>query len=143
MLVGTSVGMTLVEIMSSTDIRGTRLNVPGAFFDLAAIPDERLFVGVRGSDVGVFSISNLIAVPPLNCFYGVVELEEGSDNHQIVIGQDLQHAYILSYLSDRGISRLVAYNYRFHSITQEMDIPGYPLDLQISGNGDIYVLTAE
>ena len=141
MLVGTSDGVALIEVLGPTDIRGSMLGTPIFFLDLVAVPNDTVFVGVSSSRVGIFDLYPLSLTPPESPFYGKVELE--GSNHILAMGQDWQHAYVLSYLSDQGISRLVSYRYNSHTISQEVDIPGYPLDLKVSGNGYIYVLTTE
>ncbi|MCK5842689.1 MAG: hypothetical protein KAH31_11000, partial [Candidatus Sabulitectum sp.] len=144
MLVGNSVGVDLIEVLSPTDLRGTRLYNQGAMVALAAVPDDTIFVGVKGirnpsvGTVDVF-IPQFVEPPPPE-FYGAIAID--GTGHLLAMGQDWQHAYVLSYLGD-NTSRLISYNYRFSETPLELDLPGFPLDLKVSGDGVIYVLTTE
>lgn len=144
MLVGTSSGIHLIEVLSPTDIRGTVLYDEGALLALAAVPDDTIFVGVRGilhASVGIVDVFvPEFADPPPPEFYGAIEIE--GTTHFLAMGKDWQHAYVLSYLGD-NTSRLISYNYRFSETPLELDLPGFPLDLKVSGDGVIYVLTTE
>lgn len=144
MLVGTSAGIDLIEVLSPTDLRGTRLYQQGALLALAAVPDDTIFVGIKGiqsASVGIVDvfIPQFVDPPPPE-FYGAISIDGTA--HFLAMGQDWQHAYVLSYLGD-NTSRLISYNYRFSETPQELDIPGFPLDLKVSGDGVIYVLTTE
>ncbi|MCK5133720.1 MAG: hypothetical protein KAR40_16400 [Candidatus Sabulitectum sp.] len=140
MLVGTSDGLCLIEILSPSTIRYVVWGLQKAYMALAAVPDDSIFVGVTRNSVGIFDLFVPLTEPPTPNFYGGVSIEGNTDF--IAMGHDWQHAYVLSYLGD-NTSRLVSYNYRFHTISQEVEIPGYPLDLEVSGNGVIYALTTE
>ncbi len=52
------------------------------------------------------------------------------------------YAYVLSYLGD-NTSRLVCYNCTYGNIEGQVDLQGYPLDLEISPGGTLLVLTTE
>ena len=54
---------------------------------------------------------------------------------------DGSHVYVLSYLGD-DISRLVAYNCSDYFIESQIDLQGFPLDLEISSGGTLLALTA-
>ena len=136
LLVGTSDGPCLIEVLSSSTIRYVIYGLDIPFMALSAVPNDSIFVGVTNYSVGIFSPTVLLE----ENFYGGVSIEGNIDF--IAMGHDWQHAYVLSYLGD-NTSRLVSYNYRFHTISQEVEIPGYPLDLEVSGNGVIYALTTE
>ncbi|MCK5036083.1 MAG: hypothetical protein KAS73_09350 [Candidatus Sabulitectum sp.] len=150
MLVGTSAGIDLIEVISPTDIRGTRLYQGGAFFALASVPDDTIYVGVKKPLYGAGEVAVSVGIvdvfipefadPPPPEFYETIEIE--GTGHLLAMGKDWQHAYVLSYLGD-NTSRLISYNYRFSETPQELDLPGFPLDLKVSGNGVIYVLTTE
>ncbi len=58
-----------------------------------------------------------------------------------IIG-DYSYAYVLSYLGD-NTSRLVCYNTTFYDIESQVDLQGYPLDLEVSPGGTLLVLTTE
>lgn len=143
-LVGTSGGIHLIEVLSPTDLRGTQLSSEGACLALASVPDDTIFVGVKGirsASVGIVDVFMPQFVdPPPPEFYETIGID--GTVHFLAMGQDWQHAYVLSYLGD-NTSRLISYNYRSSETPQELDIPGFPLDLKISGDGVIYVLTTE
>ncbi len=143
MLVGTSSTINMIEVLSPTIIRNTtvyELSPGESCMALAAVTDDSIFVGVLGNHIGIVDAFTAIQFPPPPIFYGGVKIEGNS--HFIAMGQDWQHAYVLSYLGDYT-SRLVSYNHSSHTISQEVQIPGYPLDLKVSGNGVIYALTTE
>ncbi len=142
MLVATSGGLSIVEILSPTNIRSINYDKLGSFLDIACVPDDSVFVGITDGAhyVGILDIFVELEWPPSPMFYGTICLE--GEGHILAMGQDWQHVYILSYLGD-GISRLISYNYLFFTIDQMVEIPGHPLDLGVSGNGVIYVLTSE
>jgi len=144
MLVGNSAGVDLIEVLSPTDLRGTGLYREGAMVALAAVPDDTIFVGVKGirnASVGIVDvfIPQFVEPPPPE-FYEAIEIDGTA--HFLAMGQDWQHAYVLSYLGDNS-SRLISYNYRFSETPLELDLPGFPLDLKVSGDGVIYALTTE
>ncbi len=64
------------------------------------------------------------------------------DIHYMCVEPDGSHAYILSYLGDNA-SRLISYNCSSYLIESQVDLRGYPLDLDISPGGTLLVLTAE
>ncbi|MCK5036084.1 MAG: hypothetical protein KAS73_09355 [Candidatus Sabulitectum sp.] len=144
MLVGNSAGIDLIEVLSPTDLRGTQLYKGGTMVALAAVPDDTIFVGVKGIHnaavgiVDVFIPQFVEPTPPE--FYEAIEIDGTA--HFLALGQDWQHAYVLSYLGD-NTSRLISYNYRFSETPLELDLPGFPLDLKVSGDGVIYALTTE
>ncbi len=73
---------------------------------------------------------------------GFVQIE--GETHYIctdIIG-DYAYVYVLSYLGD-NTSRLVCYNSSFYNIESQVDLQGYPLDLEISPGGTLLVLTTE
>jgi len=144
MMVGTSDGVFLVEVLSPVSLRRTTLKQGITCLSLAAVPYDTIFVGVLGippSLVGTIDLfTSQFEEPPAPEIYGTIGIEGTS--HLLAMGQDWQHAYVLSYLGD-NTSRLVSYNYRFTETPLELDLPGYPLDLKVSGNGVIYALTTE
>lgn len=71
---------------------------------------------------------------------GAVAIE--GDTHLICAGQDGLHAYVLSYLGN-SVSRLSAYNYETFTVDGQLDLGGYPMDLDVSGSGEILVLTTD
>lgn len=145
MLVGTSDGISLIEVLSPTQIRTVGLNTDRPFPALACVPDDTVFVGVTGDYSNLYVGMVDVFIPGFEWpqpdeFYASIGIS--GITPFLAMGQDWQHAYVLSYIGD-NTSRLVSYNYRFYTIDQEIDISGYPLDLKVSGSGVIYALTAE
>ena len=141
MIVGTSGGVYLIDVLSPVDIRSKFLKEVSPIREIIPIPDDTLLVGISSSnDVGIFYLFNPPAVPPLPYFWGGQRIQ--GDQYKIAMGKDWQHAYVLTYLGNE-VSRLYAYNYRSYLITQTVDIPGVPLDLEVSGDGTIYALTTQ
>ena len=58
-----------------------------------------------------------------------------------IIG-NYSYAYVLSYLGD-NTSRLICYNTTSYDIESQVDLQGYPLDLEVSPGGTLLVLTTE
>lgn len=139
LLVGTSNGVSLIEVLSLSDLRVTEVSTI-AFYALAAIPNDTLFVGVAGGDIGMVNPWVSFTWPPGPFFYQNVSVS--GDTYFVAVGSDWKHAYLLSYLGD-NVSRLLSYNYLSYKIDQTIDIPGYPLGFEVSGSGNIYVLTTE
>ena len=138
--VGTSDGLNSVEVLGPASLRFIRLpKVTGSFSAMEAVPNDTLFVGMRNNSVGIIDVFHHETMPGLSFYNG--ENIPGS-SFSVAMGNDMKHAYVLSYIGD-NTSRLTSYNYRFIEEPMELDIPGYPLDLKVSGNGDIYVLTTE
>ena len=52
------------------------------------------------------------------------------------------YAYVLSYLGD-NTSRLICYNCTYFNIESQVDLQGYPIDLEMSPGGTLLVLTTE
>lgn len=142
-LVGTSGGVNLVEILGPGSLRNTIMDEPVPCLALAAVPDDTVFVGVKGYpgavSVGVVDVFNSqVHIPPLPEYYGEIGIT--GDSHFIAIAQDSVHAFVLSSIGN-STSRLVSYNYTTYTIDQQIDLPGFPLDLKVSDDGNIYALT--
>ena len=76
------------------------------------------------------------------CWAGLIPIE--GEIHHIctdIIG-NYSYAYVLSYLGD-NTSRLVCYNTTSYNIESQVDLQGYPLDLEVSPGGTLLVLTTE
>ncbi len=138
--VGTTDGLNTVEVLGPASLRLNRLERDvGSFSAMEAVPNDTIFVGMRYSSVGIIDPFHHEVMPGLSFYNG--EDVPGS-SFSIAIGDEINRAYVLSYIGD-NTSRLTSYNYRFTEEPLELDIPGYPIDLKVSGNGDIYVLTTE
>ena len=64
------------------------------------------------------------------------------DIHYICTDAYGDYAYVLSYLGDSK-SRLICYNCTDYIIEDQVDLQGYPLDLEMSPEGMLLILTAE
>ncbi len=140
MLVGTTGSAFLVEVTGPVSMRSTVRKAAENCHALAQVPGDTVFVGILGSSIGrldVFFDEFQWPLPPV--FYGTAGISGTS--HVMAMGIDWHHVYVLSYAGD-SMSRLISYNYCTKIVTQELDIPGMPMDLKVSGDGVIYALTA-
>lgn len=145
LLCGTSGGIHLIEALGPGSLRNTIADEPVPCYALAAIPDDTLFVGVKGYpgsySVGVVDVlNNPSQTPPVPEYYGEVAIQ--GDTHFACAGTDSLHAYVLSYIGN-STSRLIAYNYHSFHIDKQMEFAGFPMGLSISEDGNIYILTGE
>ena len=145
MLVGTSAGINLVEVLGPGSLRNVVLNEDMPCIALAPVPDDTVFVGVKGNpgaaSVGVVDVYNSqVHSPPLPEYYGEVDLAGAF--HFVAIAKDSTYAFVLSSIGN-SVSRLVSYNYSTFTIDQQIDLSGFPLGLEVSEEGMIFVLTAE
>lgn len=150
MIVSTTDGLSMVEAWGPGNLRSILFDKypRGNFLDFAAVPNDSFFVAIYHSlntekfTVGSYRLTVPYVPPPAIPPYKYFGVQRIPNNiNMLSMGHDYQHAYVLSYLGD-NTSRLSAYNYRTYEITREVDIPGYPIDIQASGGGYIYVLTA-
>lgn len=140
MLVATTNGISLVSVLSPMVLRTVQLVEKKPFVSMVAVPDDTVFVGLGRYAVGMLDVFS--GVPePLDCFTNTVSVPGAP--FRVVMSADWQHAYALTYLADDNISRLISYNYCFKRVDGTLDIPGYPLDLEVMKGEFIYVLTAE
>ncbi|MCK5841945.1 MAG: hypothetical protein KAH31_07250 [Candidatus Sabulitectum sp.] len=144
-LVGTSGGINLLEILGPGSLRNTIQSEPVPCTALAAVPGDTIFVGVKGYpgdySVGVVDVINSqVHNPTLPEYYGEVDLTGNS--HFISLAVDSTHAFVLSSVGNT-MSRLVSYNYSTFTMDQQTDLSGFPLALKVSEDGIIFVLTTE
>lgn len=150
MIVSTTDGLSMVEAWGPGNLRSFYLEKYSnhAFLEFAAVPYDSFFVAIYHSishdyySVGTYRLTVPYVTPPAPPALKFFGQQRISNNvNMLSMGNDNQHAYVLSYLGD-NTSRLSAYNYRTYEITREVEIPGYPIDIKVSGGGNIYVLTA-
>ena len=151
-LIPTSGELNMIQVLGSGNIQRTVLYTQspnGHFLDFAPVPYDTFFVAVYNSTVSnTFTVGSYrITVPyvpppepPAYNFFGGENLF--GTIPFLEMGYDYQHAYLLTYCGN-NTSRLTAYNYRSLKITREEDFPGYPVDMKVSGDGIVYILTAE
>ena len=139
-IVGTSGGTFLVEELGAGNLRVINA-VRAGCVSIDDIPNDTIYVVATGSYVRVLRFYKDPAPgDPSAEFLGGVEIEGIS--HFVAAGNDWQHSYVLSYIGD-NTSRLISYNHAFFRIDQQVEIPGFPLDLKVSGSNVIYALTYE
>ena len=142
MLVGTLGKTQLVSIGGGTMVRRTVSAFPG-ILAIQAVPNDTTLCAVFD-----FTMDRLATI--LNYFYSPLipdplytgEKTIDGDTHYMCAEPDGSHVYVLSYLGDNA-SRLVSYNCSDYIIESQIDLPGYPLDIDISPGGTLLVLTAE
>jgi len=140
MLVATVSGISLVSVISPVSLRRQEIIKDDQFVLIGAVPNSSVFVGVQPHCVGILNVFSSV-IPPPPYFYG--DAEFSGDPFRLAVSNDWQHAYILTYLAENNTSRLVSYSYCLRRIDKVLDIPGYPLDMEVLGGETIYVLTAE
>ncbi len=111
----------------------------GSFSTLDAIVNTLQLTAVMDSRLGVLYPFAYDTIPPEPSFKKFVQIE--GSLHRAGDAGDGQHAFALTYLGNLTC-RLWKYFYvGSGEILFSSDIPGYPLDMQVSGGGDIYVLS--
>lgn len=142
-LVGTLADPEIVSIVTGTMWRRKMDNIP-RIVTIETIPNDTTFCAVFE-----LPTENLATIryyfdpgfPPSPVVWtGTVTLD--GNIHCMCVESDGSHAYVLSYLGD-NISRLVSYNCSNYFIESQIDLQGYPLDLEIGAEGQLLVLTAE
>ncbi|MCD4701127.1 MAG: hypothetical protein K8S24_04640 [Candidatus Aegiribacteria sp.] len=138
-LVGTQGETELV----STGITVMRARKMDKFPTILAIETIPVYISIRLCAVfeyqtGMIATIKSYFAPPQ--YTGTVTID--GDIHYMCADSNGTHAYVLSYLGD-NISRVVAYNCSNYFIESQIDLKGYPLDLEISPGGTLLVLTAE
>ena len=142
-LVGTSDPLIMIQEHGQGSISLNASNITGArnAQAISSIPYDSTFVVVSDSTIGVLEFfENPAPGEPFGAVNNAVRLT--GSNHLMAMGTDWQHAYILSYIGD-FTCRLTSYNYAFNQIDEEVDLPGFPLGIETTSSGNIYVLTCE
>lgn len=139
-IVGTSGGIFLVEELGAGNLRVVIGGGSGCS-SIDDIPNDTIYVVTTANSVGVLRFYKDPAPgDPSAEILGRVEIEGIS--HFVAAGNDWQHSYVLSYIGD-NTSRLISYNHVFFRIDQQVEVPGFPLDLKVSGSNVIFALTYE
>ncbi len=139
-LVGTLAETELV----STGVDVMRRRKMDKFPTILAIETIPCYTSIRLCAVFDYYSTGTIAtiieyfLPPL--WTGAAPID--GDIHYICADSSGSHTYVLSYLGDNA-SRLVSYNCSNYDIEGQVDLQGYPLDLEIGPGGTLLVLTAE
>ncbi len=141
-LVGTLGATALVSIGGTTMKRRTMNTFPG-ILAIEAIPNDTTFCAVFDCFyTEIVTILNYFSSPfnPDPLWTGEVIID--GDTHYMCAESDGSYVYVLSYLGD-NVSRLLSYNCTGYIIENQIDLPGYPLDISISPGGTLLVLTTE
>ena len=138
-LVGTLAETELVSTGTGA-MRGRKMYKIPMIVAIETIP---VYISTRLCVVFEYPIGQIATVksyftPPQ--YTGAVTIS--GDIHYMCAESDGSYAYVLSYLGD-NISKLVSYNCTDYSIEGQIDLQGYPLDLEISPGGTLLALTAE
>lgn len=143
MLVGTLGKTQLVSIGGAAMVGRTHSLFPG-ILAIEAVPNDTTLCAVFDQSSGtIATIMRYFPMyfPPYAPMWTGTELITG-EIHYMCVESDGSYAYVLSYLGDNS-SRLVSYNCNSNIIESQIDLPGYPLDIDISPGGTLLVLTAE
>ncbi len=145
MLVGTDEGALMLSSGGAGIIGRRPVEEDVPLLALARTGSDSVMCGVMGpgDDDEVVTITRLMPdsmEPGFRIWSGAVPIQ-GSP-HMVAGDTDSFRAYVLSYLGE-GESRLVCYNYRTSAIERELVLPGYPMDMEATGEGNLMVLTTE
>jgi len=141
-LVGT---LAKTEIVSTggASMRRRKMDHIPRILAIQTVPNDTTFCVVFDQSTDrIATILNYFTtqMTPTPVYTGAVNVD--GDIYYICAESDGSHAYLLSYLGD-NTSRLICYNCSDYLIESQIDLQGYPLDLEISPGGTLLVLTAE
>ncbi len=142
-LVGTLANTGIASIGGTTMVPRQMSHFPG-ILAIEAVPNDTTLCAVFDQSTGtIATIFRYFPMyfPPFTPMWTGTELITG-EIHNMCASSDGNHVYVLSYLGDNA-SRLVSYNCYSYIIESQIDLPGYPLDIEISPGGTLLVLTAE
>lgn len=140
LIVGTSSLVYRVETSVSGGIRKTYVaDVSGSFVALGSIANTGKLAVVKDNSLGLLNPYAMYTVPPEPSITGKLFVE--GSLHRTADAGDYNHAIVLSYLGDMTCRLSRYYYWDPAEIVHSVDIQGYPLDMQVSGGGDIYVLS--
>ena len=120
-------------------VRTFLADVAGSFQSLDAIWSTDCMIAVKDNLLGVLKPFSFYTVPPEPSFTREVCIE--GSLHEAGYAGDSQHGFALGYLGDMTCRLWKYYYVGSGEILFSEEIPGYPLDLKVSGGGDIYVLS--
>ncbi|MEN8207610.1 MAG: hypothetical protein ABFR50_00010 [Candidatus Fermentibacteria bacterium] len=143
-MVGTLAETEIVSLVTASMKRRRMDHFPG-ILAIETVPNDTTFCAVFSS-YSLNSISTILKFfpnpfSPDPLYTGVVNIE-GDIHYMAAAESDGTRIYVLSYMGNNG-SRLISYNCVEYFIESQIDLPGYPLDLEISPGGTLLVLTAE
>ncbi len=139
--VGTTLGSELLSLETVGYVRRILLRLGAPMPAVTDLPGDTALCAVLGAGQ-----SDLLVTVPLpspepgqHLYTGAVEV--GGTAHLLCPGE-LGHAFLLSYLGG-GLSRLCRYDSRRGVVEATVEIPGYPVDMETTGLGNLAVLTVE
>ncbi len=142
MLVGT-LGITRMVSIGGASMVQRNMNLFPGILAIEAVPNDTTLCAVfdYNSD-RIALVLNYFSSPliPGPLWTGEVAIE--GNTHYMCVESDGSHVYVLSYLGDNA-SRLVSYNCDSYTIESQIELQGYPLNLEISPGGTLLVLTAD
>ena len=143
-LVGTLAETEIVSIVTGSMSRRRMKHFP-RILAVERIPTDTIFCAVFSS-YSYKSLATILKFFPNPfaqepAYTGLVGVE-GDIFYMGAAESDGSRIYVLSYQGD-NTSRLVSYNCIDYFIESQIELQGYPLDLEISPGGTLLVLTAE
>lgn len=140
-LIGT-VGETEIVSIGTGIMQNRVMHYFPGILAIETIPDDTTFCAVFDYTTRkIATILNYFSsqfTPPM--WTGSVPID--GNLHYMCTEPNSDHVYVLSYLGD-NVSRLVSYNCTSYLIEDQLDLQGYPVDLEICPGGMLVVLTAE
>jgi len=141
LLVGTSIMVSRLEALSPGLVRNSFMDEEAmGVTDVSAIPNDSNFVVISTENyIGVLCAYDRLFYPdPPDRFYN--SLPVSGSMFVLAAANDNLHTFALGYTGD-GMSRLYRYSYIAANMQECVDLPGFPLDMKVSGTGMIYILT--
>ncbi len=137
-LVGTNANTEFVSIGGAA-MHPRQIGYFPGILAIETIPNDTTMCAVFDQSTG--TIATVLKYFPPEPLWTGTELITG-EIHYMCASSDGNYVYVLSYRGDNA-SRLVSYNCSSYIIESQIDLPGYPLDIEISPGGTLLVLTAE
>ncbi len=112
----------------------------GSWTDIAFCEKLDAYAGMKSSNLGVVEMvyDPDLGIEVLDFVDGV---SVGGNNHMLSFDGE-RYVYLLSYMGD-SVSRILKYDMAFRQIVSEEYISGFPMAVQASSSGLVYVLVVE
>jgi hypothetical protein len=142
-LVGTLGETEIVSIVTGTMYRRKMDSFP-TILAIEAVPDDTTFCTVFDCTTNKIAIILNYFSSPFSTPEWTGTVPAPGELYYMCAESNIygNYAYVLSYQGD-NVSRLVRYNCKDYHIEGQVDLRGYPLDLEICSGGTLLVLTAE
>jgi hypothetical protein len=143
LVAGTLAGSVLLSTTGSGIIRQWRFD-ESLILAVTGIPGDSIHCAVRRSSGGdeVVTLRSFFPDSMGGNFGWTGAVQVAGDTHFISPGTDMVHAYVLSYIGG-STSRLVSYDHENYRIDGTLDLPGYPMDMEMTPGGNLVILTVE